>query len=269
MNVNPVLLRSLSVLLSYGQSYICGSFEKLNAKESMRLGQLARKLDVRPNEIIEFLAKHNISVDNSSNARVEADLVALTIQHFSPTAPLNDTLDQGQLTDAAHEEVNTTISQPTESDAPLETTSNETVIEQNEVIKAPKVELSGLKVLGKIDLSQDKKKEPDKSMPEESAAPKEPKKEKRNHAVKRHQRPTKNPIALQREQEAVEAKKKREEENRLQKEKRTQNYLRKVKAHQPTKAARVIREETEELSAAELEEPPKTWWGKFVKWLTR
>ncbi len=233
----------------------------------MRLGQLARKLEVTPLEIINFLANNRISIDNSTNARLEADYVALVMRHFSPTSFFQDDVDTIETTNTFPDNLNTTVSQVAADS--LEMAHDATFIEQNEVIKAPKIELSGLKVLGKIELPEIKKKEPYKPLEKsESDALKEQEMENRNQTVKRYKRPTKNPIALQREREAVEAKKKREEELRQQKERRTQNYLRKVKAHQPTKAARVLREETEELSAAELEPPPKTWWGKFVKWLT-
>ena len=141
--------------------------------------------------------------------------------------------------------------------------------ERIEVIKAQKVELSGLKVLGKIDLPDTKKKQSE--TPQENSETEQPRefnREKRSPSYKKTQRPQKNPIALQREREALAAQKKREEELQLQKEKRTQNYLKKVKPHQPTKAAKLIREEAEEMSAAELAEPPKTLWGKFIRWLT-
>ena len=147
--------------------------------------------------------------------------------------------------------------------------ASESVTERIEVIKASKIELSGLKVLGKIDLPDSKKKQSETLQENsETEQPREFNREKRRPSYNKNQRPQKNPIALQREREALAAQKKREEELQLQKEKRTQNYLKKVKPHQPTKAAKLIREEAEEMSAAELAEPPKTLWGKFVRWLT-
>ena len=137
-----------------------------------------------------------------------------------------------------------------------------------EVIKAPKVELSGLKVLGKIDLPDTKKKQAE--APQENSETEQPRefnRERKSPGYKKTQRPPKNPIALQREREALAAQQKREEELQLKKEKRTQNYLKKVKSHQPTKAAKLHREEAEEMSAAELAEPPKTLWRKFIRWL--
>ena len=50
----------------------------------MRLGQLARKLELRPAEIIEFLATKNIVIEGDANAKVEDNYVALVFQQFAP-----------------------------------------------------------------------------------------------------------------------------------------------------------------------------------------
>ena len=50
----------------------------------MRLGQLARKLELRPAEIIEFLATKNILIDDDANAKVDDSYVALVFQQFAP-----------------------------------------------------------------------------------------------------------------------------------------------------------------------------------------
>jgi hypothetical protein len=237
----------------------------------MRLGQLARKLEVRPIDLVEFLAKQNIYLEDNANTKIEAAHAALALRHFAPHLQLEDVPDA----DTQSVETNTVLTTPDAEPVKSTVSSEDTVAasEENparpEVIKAPKVELSGLKVLGKIDLPEPKKKQPEPA-PEsaEAETPKDVGKERRSQNLKRQSRPAKNPIALQREHEAAEAQKKREEELKLQKERRTKNYLKKVKAHQPTKAAKLIKEQAEEMSAAHFEEPPKTWWGKFLKWLT-
>jgi hypothetical protein len=232
----------------------------------MRLGQLARKLEVRPNQIVEFLATQNIDIDNGTNTRLEPDHVTIAAQHFSPDLPpFEDAGDDApDANGIAPENGHEAIREPTAESQP-ENVTDEPPLEKPEVIKAPKIELSGLKVLGKIDLPEVRKKESDQA-PENVEPPKESRKERRPREFRRGT--PKNPIALQREQEALEARKKREEEDRLRKERRTQNYLKKVKAPQPTKAARIFNEETQQMSASELQEPPKSLWGKFIKWLT-
>jgi hypothetical protein len=231
----------------------------------MRLGQLARKLEVRPNQIVEFLGTQNIDIDSGTNTRMLPEHVTLAVQHFSPDSSLMDTGDDLVVDSHAKVENNDEDLKAPAAEYQRENITDEPTLEKGDVIKAPKVELSGLKVLGKIDLPEVRKKEVDPTQvsPEH---PKEIKKERQPKEFKR--RTPKNPIALQRDLEAQEARKRREEEHRLRKEVRTQNYLKKVKAPQPTKAARIFNEETQQMSASDLQEPPKSLWGKFMKWLT-
>jgi hypothetical protein len=240
----------------------------------MRLGQLARKLALRPAEIVEILAGHQIQVAEDHNVKLDKAQMTLILQRFSP-ALQNEILNQ----DVVPEDIK--VPEPPVVETPLvvneevmpPVSSNDLPVENPEVIKAPKVELSGLKVLGKIEIPEPKKKT--SALPEESEnAPeqlKEHQPERRERPARGNrgtQRPVKNPISLEREKEALEAKEKKEEHARIQKERRTQNYLSKVKTPAPTKATRIVKEEVMEMSAAELREPPKTWWGKFLRWLT-
>jgi len=233
----------------------------------MRLGQLARKLELRPAEIIEFLATKNIVIEDDANAKVDDNYVALVFRQFAPDMETANTPEVEAAPATTPEELIAEVNVEDETPPPLSPPS-ESVPEQIEVIKAPKIELSGLKVLGKIDLPDPKKKQTEEpSENSETEQPRDFNREKKSQRYNKTPRPQKNPIALQREREALAEQKKREEELQLKKEKRTQNYLKKVKAHQPTKPAKLHREEAEEMSAAELAEPPKTLWGKFVKWL--
>lgn len=234
----------------------------------MRLGQLARKLELRPAEIIEFLATKNILIEDDANTKIEDNYCALVFQRFAPEmeAEISPEVDAAAASapDEPISEVNVVNENPTDLSP-----ATESLPDRIEVIKAQKVELSGLKVLGKIDLPDTKKKQAE--TPQENSETEQRRefnREKKSPGYKKTSRPEKNPIALQREREALAAQKKKEEELQLKKERRTQNYLKKVKAHQPTKAAKLIREEAEEMSAAELAESPKTWWGKFIKWFT-
>lgn len=234
----------------------------------MRLGQLARKLELRPAEIIEFLAAKNIVIEDDANAKLEDNYAALIFQQFAPNMEAENTPEEDGAPVSTPDEPIVEVNVVDESQAALSRAS-ESVSERIEVIKAPKVELSGLKIVGKIDLPETKKKQAE--APQENSETEQGKqfnRDKKSSNYRKTQRPQKNPIALQREREALAAQKKKEEELQLKKEKRTQNYLKKVKAHQPTKAVKLIREEAEEMTADELAEPPKTLWGKFIKWLT-
>jgi hypothetical protein len=50
----------------------------------MRLGQLARKLSVRPSQIVDILAKHQQFLEDGSNAKLTDDLVKQIVLHFAP-----------------------------------------------------------------------------------------------------------------------------------------------------------------------------------------
>ena len=237
----------------------------------MRLGPLARKLERTPTEIIEFLSSKSIVIDEGVNSKLEQAHIALILQQYAPELRADFFQNEDETT--AGLPATTPVEEPgtggNASPEPAPDVEEPSQPEAGEVIRAPKVELAGLKVLGKIDLPEPKKKTETPQENETSAEPpKEFKRERRNQNFKKSGRPAKNPVAMQREQEALEAQRKREEELKLQKERRTQNYLKKVKPHQPTKAAKLIREEAVQLSSAELKERPKTWWGKLVHWFT-
>ena len=241
----------------------------------MRLGQLARKLALRPADIADFLAQNNIQIAENTNARLEKEQVALIMKRFVPgwvETPVEEV-----------EEEEITLNEPvSESSVPVQEPSPEAIEavepesslpETDEVIRAPKVELSGLKVIGKIELPEPKKKEEtSKAEGEPTESPKSERREGRRSFdtnQRRQQRPQKNPILLQREKEAKEAQKKLEEKQALEKEKRTQKYLRNYKPSAPTKAAKLVKEDVVQMTAKELEEPPKTIFGKILRWLTK
>jgi len=240
----------------------------------MRLGQLSRKLSVRPGDIIEFLSKNSIQIDNDSNTRLDDEHVVLIMQHFAPGSLTEESIDAVQESDDLEKDLaeDLEVSSPSslESTATLQQEQQEEI--QDTVIKAPKIELSGLKILGKIDLPERKKKETlsDAGQPagQDTTGAENQKRPDRRRSLRDdqgHKAHRKNTIALKREQEAVEAEKKRQERAQQQKEKRTQSYLRRVKTAAPTKSARLIEEPTEELS--KIEDTPTTLLGRFFRWL--
>lgn len=240
----------------------------------MRLGQLARKLALRPADIADFLAENNIQIADSTNARLEKEQVTLIMKRFVP-GWVESPADEPEEEEVALNEPEAELSVPDQEPAiefiePAK--SEESPSDADEVIRAPKVELSGLKVLGKIDLPEPKKKEEgpkDEDTPKESAKSERRERKTFDSNQRRHQRPQQNPIAAQREKEAKEAQKKLQEKQALEKEKRTQKYLRNYKPSAPTKAAKLIKEDVVEMTAQELQEPPKTLFGKILRWLTK
>jgi Translation initiation factor IF-2, N-terminal region len=256
--------------------------EIIRIEHIMRLGQLARKLSISSAEIVEFLASQNISIEVGANARLDDSHVARIVEKFAPSQ-----MEEILATPKAHDEIKAEeparepepiAPEPPAEIAPASEPALEIPEEKIEVIKAPKIELSGLKVLGKIELPEPKKKEvkedqAEATLTEGEPAPVAPQPErrkpspyKRESRENRPQRPRTNPIALQREREEEEAKKKRQEELKREKERKAQHYYNKVKPSTPTKKVKMINEQVEEMDA--LEERPKSWWGRFMRWLT-
>jgi len=221
----------------------------------MRLGQLARQLSISTDKIVSFLGSRDIAVDSHNNARIDPAYVDLVLLEF---APGNDTLRQ--------EVIQTQDTPETESAEGNPTTTEATPIIPD-LIKAPKVELPGLRVLGKIELPEKKKpdvpKEEDKEAPKESQRPAFVSRSPRRNAPPRDR---KNPVALAREQEESEKRRKLDEAREEEKQRKAAYYQKRLKPQPPTKSVRLFREETEEMPKLPAERP-KTFWGRFMRWL--
>ena len=51
----------------------------------MRLGQLARQLEIKTNKIVSFLEeKKNITIKSHPNSKIEDDLIEVVTNHFKP-----------------------------------------------------------------------------------------------------------------------------------------------------------------------------------------
>jgi hypothetical protein len=270
-----------------------GIFATCRNQNPMRLGQLARKLALRPSQIVDYLAGQQIFPDEGSNARLTDEMTEHIVLHFAPqrlneimtveetTPELLPALEPVQVEPIPNkiEEVAEVETAPSPA---IEVAEDKPLEDKPEVIKAPKVELSGLKVLGKIELPAPKKKTAPVTETQEGTAGEETEKipvvEKKSHRSEPRaqtqqrrdnfaQRPARNPIALQREQKAREEQENRKTKRENEKEKRTQYYLQRVKTGQPTKAAKIVSEPLESFHSKEMKPAPKTWLGKFLRWL--
>lgn len=247
----------------------------------MRLGQLARKLSLRPSQLVDFLSTKQIYLEEGSNARLQDEHVTAIVTYFAPER-LQEIVAQSKTDSDSIPtpiiEVLPVATQPAEIEEKIEVITEPIQPEEPqeiELIKAPKVELTGLKVLGKIELPEPKKKE-SSTPPDTTDTPELGEKIKSRPASKRNaqsqtdrrpnQKEWKNPIAMQREREAREAEEKRKEALEREKERKRMHYLSKVKIEQPTKAVRVYDEPVEK-EIKTVTAPPKTLWGKFIKWL--
>jgi hypothetical protein len=247
----------------------------------MRLGQLARKLSLRPSQLVDFLAENNIQTAEGSNTRLADEHTQLIVQHFAP-----ESLEE--IMKPAVEEVLQSVAEPVavieepvvaepvhNAEESVVVSEDKVVDEQSEpeVIRVPKIELSGLKVLGKIDLPEPKKKEP--KAEEESTTGEEQQKPERITPAKskhprreREQRNWRNPLEVQRQREAREIEERRKAEIEREKEKRKHHYQNKVKQVKQPKRVKPVTENATVKKPVDTRPVPKTWLGKFLRWWT-
>ncbi|MFZ1806591.1 MAG: hypothetical protein WAU36_05190 [Cyclobacteriaceae bacterium] len=245
----------------------------------MRLAQLARKIGVKPSEIATFLASKNLPIEDSSNAKVSEDQMEKVLVHYAPDlmVPVVEVESQ-ELFEEKTESVSdvNSIETPQEeqvaSDLDEVVTVNEDTSEA-EVIKPVLVELPGLKVVGKIDLPEPKKKEVENAKEEgtegelDDKVNNERSRKRRNVNRENERRPRRNVVALQREREAREALRRKQQEKEIDKEQRTKRYLNKVKQNTPTpQRLKRNKHEDEYEVYTEVPEKPKNFIGKILNW---
>lgn len=265
----------------------------------MRLGQIARKLGVSQSEIVRYLASLNKRVEENVNTKLDPAEVNALYERFAPqwltenhdepepSPMILDVLpDSAFRVSAKDDRVESSTpegGEPQQNDMEKEI-SGETVADSGDaqptpdLIRAPKVELSGLRVLGKIELPEPKKKEepgPEESREDTEQASQPPRDRRERHDKggdrsrrnkRREPRSAQNPIAMQREQELQNELEKRKEKAAKEKERRTQNYHNRVKLSPPTKSARLVSEPVEELVTAPEETRPTSWLGRILRW---
>jgi hypothetical protein len=273
----------------------------------MRLGQLARKLSVSPAEVTALLAGKNIQIEEGINTRLTDEQLTLIVHHYGKvlsavtlaeepvveegTAPMpeeqTDAIVQEPVQEASSSLQEQVAGQVVISDSAVQQAgvdimqhADVSADERPTLIKAPKVELSGLRILGKIELPQPKKKEASEKQEGEAGTekPELPVQKDRRQSIRddrdsgrrqprnrQGERPRKNPVAAQREREAREAEDNRQELARQEKERRTQYYQQRVKASVPTKPARLFNEEVADMKN-DRKPAPKGWFGKLLRW---
>jgi hypothetical protein len=247
----------------------------------MRLGQLARKLALRPSQIVDYLAAQQLFPEEGSNAKLNDELTRQIILHFAP-ARLSEIIESEEkepepITSPMPAEVIVSANEEpvVQDENIIPVASTEVSFEKPEVIKAPKIELSGLKVIGKIELKETKKKSETVASENQELTPIEEKKpeptrprkpQPRRKAQEENQ--WRNPIAMQREREAREAEAKRKKEAEQEKERRTLNYQKRVKPAQPVKSSKFYEEQEEQTQINKKpEEKPTSLLGRFLRWL--
>ena len=245
----------------------------------MRLGKLARQLNISPAELEARLQGRVADQEINHNTRLDRDTLRFLVMAYAPER-LEEILQEP-------EEVVTRPSNnepPATDGAPLQgageeahTESADSPVELPDVIRAPKVELPGLRVVGKIELPEPPKKELPAVPTEESGAPAQPPvpargperfRERRQRSSSRPQRDD-NPIARERQRQERVARQKREEEARQKKEMRTRAYVnQQLRRQAGSKSNGKTRPKPDIGSGSGAPRPkPKTWLGRLWRWL--
>jgi len=277
----------------------------------MRLGQLARKFEVSPKEIISYLKETGSTQDSlHHNSKLNEQTETLLAKHFNYVE---------QRSEDASEEIEQKLTEPevveleqsteatqSELDPPLpeaklkdlekneevvkdEVVNEEVVIETDRLlelleseepsidlskitlIKAPKKQLTGLKVVGKIELPGPKPKPIEKS---ESQA-KEPKPEKSARRQPRQLSEEELEIRRLKAKKRKEEYQARQERRRKEKEKEQakvlnevhyRQKLQRIRSNQPKQKDKTPKPHSSS-EAPEAPPAPKTLLGKFLRWM--
>jgi hypothetical protein len=282
----------------------------------MRLTTLARKIQITPTKLIEFLTKQNIKIDNGINTKLDDEIVRMTMEEFMP-----DAIEEPRSMEIEVPEIGTieAIAEPLEI---LETETKEapeaiaieaeviqevvvqeesvpavsdikqkpepkagtiedlemSLSEDIELIRAKKVKLEGIKVVGKIELPEKPKKAEAKAdeenaeeQPTENAEskkvrpPKERKKldKQRNHNGKKSRKPLSYEERLKIEER--EKRRIRKQKERKEKERKKKYYLENIQPKTTGQTRKKKKQSVEIASgskkAAEYKNPLRRLWA--------
>ena len=292
----------------------------------MRLGQLARKLNIKPADIVTFLDGHDIAVEDNPNTKIENEALDLTLKAFGEAEAdqVEETVEQPAEEDikveetplaieeeqseeeienaaleAVAEEVLEEVSEDDDSssakgiEAGLEDEITEADIEErieDGVIKAPKKELEGFTVVGKIELptvkrsvtfistnsgaSTDITEEIAEKRKADRAARKQREYEARQ-SRKKQSRPKKQRRVLtdaekKAHQDKIDAKKAAKKAATKKANKKNhyiENVQKKQSAQLQQKKKKEIEKSLKKQKPKDTRPEPTTAWGKFLRWL--
>lgn len=206
----------------------------MSEERTMRLGQVARKLNIGKDTIIEHLAKKGFEIDHSPNAKISSEQYALLAKEFASSLHEKEEAESLSIgikhtENVVIEKIESKERKNVDDDEFLiknisigQQTADEAVVDESPVKEEEKVEepastqrpdpaltestkLKGIKVVGKIVLSvkPKKEKEPEKATKEEVAEPQaEEKKPAEESPVEKAEAPASDDITT----EVIEAK---------------------------------------------------------------
>lgn len=251
----------------------------------MRIGQLARNLNTTVPEIVTFLAGEGIDLTGHPHEKLDSDQENKVRAAFS-TAPSPDPQSSPEmdpevievpetvaLPEILQEEVNQSEIVPEEEEEILqeEKGTRENDASPEDVIRAPKIQLPGLKVLGKIELPTPKMNESGKS-DEVPARPSgklkrentKPNKSGETPEEREARRLRSKKARLKREEQ--EAQQRKEKELKVRKKRKEQFYQQQVQKT-ALETRKSNRKPAQKPVISRHSKQPKTIWGKFWKWL--
>lgn len=181
----------------------------MSEEKTMRLGQVARKLNVGISTIVESLAKKGFEVENNPNSKINTDQFNMLAKEFKSSALEKEEASHLSIGKRHHEtftiEAESDVKEEKKPEPVVEAKAPEAPKPKPEPVKEPEPEvekvapeapkLQGIKVLGKIDLGgkkevapkeEPKAVEPEKPKEQPKPVAPEPKKEPTPQAVKPH-----------------------------------------------------------------------------------
>ena len=236
----------------------------------MRLGQLARKLEVHPGRLMEVLSELKIETEKGLNTNLDDDQVELIEQKILEPEPPASSVEQyvePEQEEENHEE--DVIASDESDDDKIDEPEPE---EEVELIKAPKVQLPGLKVVGKIDLPESQKEEEPSQEEIEREREETENRERKSFKGDQRRKKGKKEVSYAERRKKEERQHRREQEIRaLEEKKRKETYYKenvqsKIKTSaQPTRPRKKAAEEYQ--SFQQKGPAPKSIFGKFWRWL--
>jgi len=284
----------------------------------MRLGQLARKINVKPVQIASFLEKeHNIIIESNLNTKIENESLVLVLDHFKIDEIIENVEEEIKVNQPIESEVVEGIKkQVDEIEISQEILAQEIVggreienVEEVEtltaidedggeieltvvdgVIKVPKKELEGFKVVGKIDLPEKKrsvafiittggdstditeeiysKKELVSKRKKELYLERKRKRQEKNKNKKGNQRKILSEIELKERANKL-AVEKQIQKSKINKDLKKKRYEEKIKSQVITKKTTAKKkrkkQDTLDSNQKQLKKPTSTW-GKIINW---
>ncbi len=256
----------------------------------MRISSLARKIKIKPSELITYCEQNNIELDSGAHTKLSEDQVEKIYTEFAPeflkqdetaeaviAGPLEDTEevelkpDPEVTVEVSVEENSVAIEEDIVTEEAAEETQKEDEAEDDneaqeeiEVIRAPKITLPGLKVKGKIDLPEPKKPEPKEEKKREEEKTKNRKKSGRNRKGKNGD--DFNPVAAARKRKQEREEKDRAAALKKKKKAKAQHYYKMqskvAKKKEPQKEILQTRETRKE----QVKDVKRNVFQRFWRW---